>query len=112
MTPDMKARIKRLVAEQLAALENSAPEHDEQVTVHLDQQSVGRLSRMDAMQRQAMARETARRRESEIDRLRAAARRIDDEEFGYCAECGEEIPLRRLEIDPGATLCVACATRR
>lgn len=105
-----KEKLKRVILKRLEAANQSAPENDEQAPVILDQQSVGRLSRMDAMQRQAMAQETARRREAEIKRLRVALARLDDDEFGYCAECGEEIPLRRLEIDPGAATCVACAS--
>ena len=110
MRTELKRQIRRVVEERLSALETSSPESDELAPVVLDQQSVGRLSRMDAIQRQAMAKETARRRNAEISRLRSALQRIDDEEFGYCAECGDEIPLRRLEIDPGATLCVNCAS--
>lgn len=110
MRPEVKRKIRHLVVERLERLEASAPENDERAPVTLDQQSVGRLSRMDAMQRQAMAQETARRRDAEIARLRAALLRVDDEEFGYCAECGDEIPERRLEVDPTATRCVACAS--
>lgn len=110
MRPEVKRKIRQLVIERLETLEASAPENHERAPVTLDQQSVGRLSRMDAMQRQAMAQETARRREAEIARLRAALLRIEDEEFGYCAECGDEIPVRRLEIDPTATRCVACVS--
>jgi DnaK suppressor protein len=79
--------------------------------VDLDQSSVGRLSRMDAMQSQAMALETKRRRKIELTRIDAALERIDDEEFGYCASCEEEINKRRLEIDPANPFCVNCASK-
>ena len=78
-------------------------------TVELDQTSVGRLSRMDAMQNQAMAQETHRRRETELLRIDNALSRIDEGEFGYCLSCGDEIPLKRLELDPSAATCVGCA---
>ncbi|QLC25831.1 TraR/DksA family transcriptional regulator [Parasphingopyxis algicola] len=78
--------------------------------VELDQQSVGRLSRMDAMQQQAMADAEARRRQSDIARIDAALRRIDEGEYGWCLSCGEAIAAKRLEIDPMATQCVACAS--
>ncbi|WP_421726395.1 TraR/DksA family transcriptional regulator [Bauldia sp.] len=77
--------------------------------VALDQQSVGRLSRMDALQGQAMANAAERRRTTEIARIDAALRRLDDGTYGECLRCGEEIAEKRLEIDPAATLCVACA---
>ncbi|MBC2776462.1 TraR/DksA family transcriptional regulator [Parasphingopyxis marina] len=77
--------------------------------VELDQQSVGRLSRMDAMQQQAMADAEARRRKSDIARIDAALKRLDDGEYGWCLGCGEAIAEKRLEIDPMATQCVGCA---
>lgn len=77
--------------------------------VELDQQSVGRLSRMDAMQQQAMADAEARRRKSDIARIDAALKRIEEDEFGWCLTCGEEIVVKRLEIDPMATQCISCA---
>ncbi|MGE0232545.1 MAG: TraR/DksA family transcriptional regulator [Flavobacteriaceae bacterium] len=76
--------------------------------VALDQQSVGRLSRMDAMQGQAMAQEQERRRAHERARIELALRRVDEGTYGLCEECGEPIPERRLEIDPAATYCVPC----
>ena len=78
-------------------------------TVVLDQQSVGRLSRMDAMQRQAMAQATQRRRNARIARLAAALQRIEEGEFGFCQDCGEDIEAARLELDPTVPTCVSCA---
>lgn len=79
-------------------------------TVELDQQSVGRLSRMDALQQQEMAQAEARRRTSDLARIDIALKRIDEDEYGWCAQCGEPIAYKRLEIDPAAALCVTCAT--
>lgn len=78
-------------------------------TVELDQQSVGRLSRMDALQQQEMAQAEARRRTSDLARIEIALSRMAEGEYGWCAECGEPIALRRLEIDPAAALCIDCA---
>lgn len=77
--------------------------------VKLDQQSVGRLSRMDAMQQQAMAQAQERNRQRDLVRIEMAHRRILEDEYGYCANCGDEIPDKRLEIDPMAERCVRCA---
>lgn len=80
-----------------------------QATVTLDQQAVGRLSRMDALQYQAMARAQAARRQTETTRLKAALGRIDEGEYGYCEDCGSEIAFKRLELDPAAAKCIGCA---
>lgn len=78
-------------------------------TVELDQQSVGRLSRMDAMQQQAMAEAQERSRQLDLQRIEMAERRIKDGDYGYCVECENEIALGRLKIDPMAERCVNCA---
>lgn len=95
------ARLDALAAEDTATKSARAP-------VQLDQQAVGRLSRMDALQNQAMAAAQSRRRQAERQRITAALRRIDEGEYGFCLECGEEIAPDRLAIDPALALCAGC----
>jgi len=78
-------------------------------TVELDQSKVGRLSTMDAMQSQAMAVESKRRREIRVLRVESALKRIEQDEFGYCTHYGIEIDGSRLEFDPPVLLCIDCA---
>ncbi len=78
--------------------------------VTLQQDSVGRLSRMDAMQQQAMAQAQERRRAAERTRIRGALARLDEGEWGYCASCGEDIAKARLRHDPSVATCVKCAS--
>ena len=82
---------------------------DSAAVVHLDQAKVGRLSRMDAMQGQQMAREAARRRQHRLRMIEGALRRMDAGDYGYCTRCGEEIDIRRLEFDPANAICIKCA---
>jgi len=79
-------------------------------TVELDQSRVGRLSRMDAMQAQAMSKETGRLRRQKLLQIEAALQRIKNDEYGYCGECGEEIAAGRLDADPTAVFCIQCAS--
>ncbi len=96
------ARREELEALAAAAAESRRP-------VELDQSRVGRLSRMDALQDQAMALETERRRNIEHRRIEAALGRLAEGEYGYCLGCGEAIEAKRLELDPTAPQCVDCA---
>ncbi len=106
---DLQIAEKRLAKkkEELESLSSLSAEA--RGTVELDQQSVGRLSRMDAMQQQAMNQATERKRQHDLGRIQMAMTRIGDDEYGYCEDCGEEIPDGRLEIDPMAERCVNCA---
>ena len=80
-------------------------------TVELDQTRVGRLSRMDAMQEQAMSVERKRRHDLGLKKIASALQRINDDDYGYCLHCGEDIAIKRLELDPSATLCIDCANK-
>lgn len=113
MTPEQLHHFRQLLdAQQQELLAISASAQTSTQPVTLDQASVGRLSRMDAMQGQAMAVEAQRRREIQLQRIRAALARMQRGEYGLCTGCDEEIALRRLETDPAAPLCIACAARQ
>ncbi len=104
------SQIRSLLAARRAELvETGNNSAEARGTVKLDQQSVGRLSRMGAMQAQAMARATQRQREIELVKTDAAMQRLDDGEYGMCTSCGEDIAAGRLEADPTASLCIKCA---
>lgn len=104
----MRDRLLELRAE----LESIAATGDDSAAVvELDQSKVGRLSRMDAMQAQAMAKASAQRREQSLRQIEAALQRIDDEEYGLCTDCGETINPRRLQFDPTALRCIDCASK-
>jgi DnaK suppressor protein len=101
--------LPRLRAELNELLQQSDDTSADRKPVALDQQSVGRLSRMDAMQAQAMAEAVHTRRKQRRALVQQAIQRIEQGEFGYCLACGDFIGMKRLDIEPVSTLCVACA---
>lgn len=107
---DTKPYRARLCDELDRLISESAAGKSERDPVELDQQSVGRLSRMDALQVQAMAQEIERRRQSRIQILTAALKRIEDDDFGFCVACGEDIAPARLDLDPAIPTCINCAS--
>ncbi|MDQ0325973.1 DnaK suppressor protein [Rhodopseudomonas julia] len=115
LDPTQIAELRQRIENELAELEAlSQASAEGSRPVELDQQSVGRISRMDAMQVQAMALASQKRRTARIDGLKAALRRLSDGrlsqgEYGYCASCDEPIAFGRLKADPMARLCLACA---
>jgi DnaK suppressor protein len=108
---DLAAIEARLRARREELLRLTAAHEDESDPVELDQTSVGRLTRMDALQSQAMAAEVERRREVELARIVTALERIKQGEYGDCVSCGEPIAPKRLELDPATPLCLSCAER-
>ena len=102
-------KLKTLIKERLDELvQEDNLGYGSQAIVELDQQSLGRLSRMDALQSQAMAKSQKRRRQGMRQALEVALQRLDTDEFGYCDECGDIIPLNRLMANPIITKCISC----
>jgi DnaK suppressor protein len=94
-------------------LESAAEAGDDSAAiVELDQSKVGRLSRMDAMQAQAMAKASNERRAMMLRNIEAALRRLDDGGYGLCRDCDEPINPKRLEFDPTALRCIDCESKR
>tara|TARA_B100000965_G_scaffold292098_1_gene249931 strand:- start:6380 stop:6706 length:327 start_codon:yes stop_codon:yes gene_type:complete len=81
---------------------------DSRAPVILDQQSVGRLSRMDAIQQQNMNLATETNRNNKISQIENTLKRIELGTFGICISCGEEISEKRLLIDPTVLKCIDC----
>jgi DnaK suppressor protein len=105
---DMRAKLLEL-REELESI--AAASEDSSQIVELDQARVGRLSRMDALQAQAMSQASGRRREMMLRKISAALERIDNGDYGLCQSCEEMINRKRLEYEPTAVMCIECATK-
>ena len=104
---DHLATMIRSEMDQLKYLSETAK--DSRAPVALDQQSVGRLSRMDAMQQQSMELATEERRQHRLTALAAALRRVKSGDYGFCLKCDDKIAAGRLAVDPAVTICIDCA---
>lgn len=105
---EIKAKLLEL-QQQLITYQQTGKEAAD--TVELDQSRQGRLSRMDALQGQAMSQALNQRREIELQKISSALQRVESSDYGYCVKCGEEIAPKRLELDPATPLCIACAEK-
>lgn len=106
---DVAALKTALQTRRADLLRLAAASEESRRPVELDQARVGRLSRMDALQDQAMQLETGRRRQLQLQRIEAALGRMAESDYGYCVSCGEEIAAKRLELDPTTPVCIDCA---
>lgn len=101
----LEKRLQNIIAEQENHKKGTAP-------VELDQARLGRLSRMDAMQQQAMSQAVARLTDLERQRILSALGRMESGEYGYCVMCEEEIAEGRLRFDPSVLTCISCAEEK
>ncbi|USH01139.1 TraR/DksA C4-type zinc finger protein [Grimontia kaedaensis] len=100
-----QARLENLrtyILEELDLLKDQAD------PVALDQSCIGRVARIDAIQQNEMAKSNFRYFQSQLLEVNAALQRLEDEEYGFCEECGVDIPDARLAIKPEVRYCVGC----
>lgn len=102
---ELRGRLSELVAELERGLQDSA---GAAAPVVLDQSSVGRLSRMDAMQQQAMAKATREKARLRFGQCKVALSAFERGEYGLCRKCEEPIGYPRLSAKPEAPFCVEC----
>ncbi len=76
--------------------------------VVLDQTSVGRVSRVDALQQQSMALSLQRTAMGKLKRVEVALAELQEGVFGYCQQCDEAIGFARLQIQPESKYCLNC----
>lgn len=105
---ELKGHLLQLEKELMNLLDISA---DFAGTIVLDQTKVGRLSRMDAMQQQAMAQANRAAYQDRLKAVRTALQYIHSEDYGFCEECGEAIGFARLQVRPESNVCVLCQSR-
>jgi len=101
--------IQTLLLEKKAQLEQQLQDAESATgVVTLDQTSVGRVSRIDAMQQQSMAVSTRGKAEASLRKVIGALRKIDAKDYGYCSNCDKPIEFKRLEVQPQASYCLIC----
>lgn len=108
--PDLDHFRSTLLTLQRELLAVSSTGQEAAQRVELDQTTIGRVSRMDALQQQAMAQAAQQRRHIQLQRIESALQRLENGKFGWCMRCEEEIARKRLDVDPTAPLCIACAS--
>lgn len=80
--------------------------------VALDQQSVGRLSRMDAIAQQSVSKDGVHRLRLRYAQVMGAIRRMENGQYGYCIRCDEDIGFKRLNVAPEVPMCIECQANR
>lgn len=108
MNEHQKQQLKNTLLSQKEAIEDRLQTQAGDDRVELDQSRQGRLSRMDALQQQAMAKATLGRLRNDLHKVKRTLLAIETEDYGYCLECDEPIDFERLSINPTITLCKAC----
>ncbi len=108
LSPEQEEELHRALRDLQDKLQHQLDEaSDATATVDLEQ-PIGRVSRIDALQQQKMAKEQRRRQDLRLAQVRQALKVLDDGEYGYCRRCEEPIGYPRLKARPESPFCLAC----
>ena len=108
LTDPQLAELTAALQALLADLEGQVSRpSDRSEIVDLDQ-PIGRISRVDALQQQAMSKEQQRRTKLRLGQVRQALAAVADDEYGFCRSCEEPVGYRRLRAFPETPFCLAC----
>ena len=109
LTDAQRTELRSELEEQLAKLQKSMAVTDQALRpVELDQTSVGRLSRMDSLQSQGMAKGLRERETLKLAMIREALERLDAGTYGICTACGGTVAFGRLIVFPESGTCGGC----
>lgn len=108
---DLQAQ-KALVIKRIKQIEDSLPYLNEETRAVEPSVSLGRLTRMEALNDKGVNEHVLENARKSLERLQNALRRIEQGSYGRCVRCGKEIPLERLQQVPEALLCVPCADKK
>ncbi len=109
LTEAQVAEFRDELERQLAKLQKSMTVTDEALkTVELDQGAVGRLSRMNSLQSQGMAKGLRERELVSLALIQEALRRLDNATYGICTACGGPVAAERLFVFPESATCLSC----
>lgn len=109
MSPEEKAQLKQKIESDLKALRADIAGLEESTQPIAPDVSLGRLTRMDAIQNKSVNEAALSESLVKLDKLKAALAKLDAPNFGVCEECGEAIAPARIEYMPETTTCVNCA---
>ncbi len=113
LTPEQLADLKTDLLDLQNSLQTTLETSVEAAKpVQLDQQAMGRVSRIDAIQQQKMVQANRQRARLRLNQVQAALRAIEEEEYGLCRLCDEPIRYGRLKARPEAAICLDCQARR
>ena len=103
-----KAIYKKLLTE-IDSTQKKIVEYTELCKPIAPENSIGRISRMDAINNKSVVEAALREAKNKMQQLQVMQNKIKDDDFGMCSKCKQYIPLGRLMIRPHSKFCVNCA---
>lgn len=112
MTEAQKSDLKEKIEKKIEEMEDEIIRLEDMTQPISPENSLGRVSRMDAINNKSVAEASLRSVRRRLDKLKDAITKIDEVGFGDCIRCKRPIPMARLMFMPESNKCVRCADGR
>jgi len=106
-----KDQLKIKIKEQIIQRGKEIEELEELTKPISPENSIGRVSRMDAINNKSVAEAALRTKKKKLASLKNALTKIDLPDFGKCERCKNPIQIARVIYMPESGLCVHCAAK-
>lgn len=103
----LKAKLEKLIEQYIDDVRGM----EEMTQPVKPENSLGRISRMDAINTKGLLESSLRNKRNKLNKLRLALQQIDEPSFGICDNCHKPIQEGRLMFLPESTKCIRCAAR-
>ncbi|NND93371.1 MAG: TraR/DksA family transcriptional regulator [Flavobacteriales bacterium] len=112
LNAEKRKEIKSLILSTIQGVQTEIEELEELTKPIAPENAIGRVSRMDAINNKSINEAALRQTKAKLHKLEIALEKVDEDYFGLCGSCGQEIPVGRLMLMPESFFCVTCAQRR
>ena len=109
MNRSTKEKIKQKIKNEIQVTESRIKEYKKSSSPISPDNSIGRVSRMDAINNKSVLESALRKAEEKLKKLKQVQKKINNPDFNYCSRCKNKIPLARIIIVPESKYCVNCA---
>ncbi|MBS3771513.1 MAG: TraR/DksA C4-type zinc finger protein [Bacteroidales bacterium] len=109
MTEEEKKQLREKLLQEKKKVEKRIENLKDLTKPIAPENSIGRVSRMDAINNKSINDAALRTAENKLKNIEEALGKTHHKDFGKCRRCGQPIPMGRLAVMPESVLCMRCA---
>jgi len=101
--------LEAIILKEISKTEKQIKEYKDMTRAVAPDDSIGRITRMDAINNKSVTEATLRQAVEKLRNLNLVLTKLGSKDFGLCMKCRQEIPIGRILIRPESLYCVNCA---
>lgn len=109
MNKEKRKQLEKTINKEIKETISSLEKYKQQTKPISPENSIGRVSRMDAINNRSVIEAALRKSEEKLSKLNFIKNQVYNNDFGICIRCKIDIPIGRMLIVPESRHCVNCA---